>query len=131
MLENKFPIHYFLLPKDYEKRLVPALQFIRQKEFWMRINRLSQILLPTSKQSVRNSKNTNLESSHELLLRGGFIRQSSSGLFTLLPFGLLVLKNIEKLIDGEMKKIGGQKVCIALCVQCADSALQSTWTTLP
>jgi prolyl-tRNA synthetase len=85
-----------------------------------RINRLSQILLPTSKQSVRNSKNTNLESSHELLLRGGFIRQSSSGLFTLLPFGLLVLKKIEKLIDGEMKKIGGQKVCIALCAQCAE-----------
>ena len=81
-----------------------------------RLNRLSQILLPTTKQSVtRKSKSANVESSHELLIRGGFIRQSNSGIFSLLPFGLKVLKNIEKLIDGEMEKINGQKVCIQLC----------------
>lgn len=49
-------------------------------------------------------------SSQELLFSGGFVRQSTSGIFTLLPLGLRVLEKIEKLIDNEMKACGGQKV---------------------
>lgn len=50
------------------------------------------------------------EPSHDLLIRAGFVRQATSGIFTLLPMGLKVLEKIEKLIDFEMKNCLGQKV---------------------
>ena len=36
--------------------------------------------------------------SHKLMLRSNMIRQSATGIYTWLPFGLIVLKNIEKII---------------------------------
>ena len=35
--------------------------------------------------------------SHSLMLRSGMIRQSASGIYSWLPLGLKVLKNIEKI----------------------------------
>ena len=76
----------------------------------MQRNVLSRILLPTAKKQSSKS-GIAPESSHELLVRAGFIRQSgAAGLFTLLPFGLRVLRKLEKLIDEEMAEIGAQKV---------------------
>ncbi|MFH1990432.1 MAG: proline--tRNA ligase, partial [Patescibacteria group bacterium] len=48
--------------------------------------------------------------SHIYLARGGFIRQLSSGLFSFLPLGFRVLKNIEKVIREEFDKIGAQEL---------------------
>ena len=36
--------------------------------------------------------------SHKLMLRSNMIRQSATGIYTWLPLGLIVLKNIEKII---------------------------------
>ena len=36
--------------------------------------------------------------SHKLMLRSNMVRQSATGIYTWLPFGLIVLKNIEKII---------------------------------
>ncbi|MDO8443618.1 MAG: aminoacyl--tRNA ligase-related protein [Candidatus Azambacteria bacterium] len=48
--------------------------------------------------------------SHIYLARGGFVRQLSSGLFSFLPLGFRVLKNIEKVIREELYKIGAQEM---------------------
>ncbi len=44
--------------------------------------------------------------SHRLLLKGGFIRQVSSGVFTFLPLGLRVLQKVENIIREEMNRAG-------------------------
>lgn len=48
--------------------------------------------------------------SHELLLRGGYIRPVSSGIFSVLMPGLRVLKNIENIVRQEINNVGGQEV---------------------
>ncbi len=45
-------------------------------------------------------------SSHKLLIRSGMIRKIGSGIYVLMPLGLLVLKKIEKIIREEMISIG-------------------------
>ncbi len=45
--------------------------------------------------------------SHQWLLRAGFIRQLSSGIYSMLPLGLRVKRKIEQIIRREMLSIGG------------------------
>jgi prolyl-tRNA synthetase len=44
--------------------------------------------------------------SHQLLLRAGYIRQNAAGIYSYLPLGLKVLKNIEAIVREEMDKAG-------------------------
>lgn len=48
--------------------------------------------------------------SHIYLARGGFIRQLSSGIFSFLPLGFLVLRNLKQVIREELGKIGAQEM---------------------
>lgn len=48
--------------------------------------------------------------SHQLLLRGGYIRQVGAGLYSLLPLGLKVVQKIEAIIRSEMNKTESQEV---------------------
>lgn len=48
--------------------------------------------------------------SSNLLVRGGFIKKSSSGVYMMLPMGLKVLKRIEAVIRDEMDKTGCQEL---------------------
>lgn len=48
--------------------------------------------------------------SHQLLLRGGFIRQNAAGVYSYLPLGFKVLRKIEEVIREEMDKAGGQEL---------------------
>jgi prolyl-tRNA synthetase len=48
--------------------------------------------------------------SHQLLLRGGFIRQLAAGVFTFLPLGLRVLRRVEGIIREEMNRAGAHEV---------------------
>ena len=61
----------------------------------------SNLFLPTLKENPAEAKIT----SHRLMLRSGMIRQSSSGIYSWLPMGLKVLKNIEKIIRLEQDLI--------------------------
>lgn len=47
--------------------------------------------------------------SHKLLVRAGFIRQLSSGHYSMLPMGQKVRLNIDRVIREEMDAIGGQQ----------------------
>jgi prolyl-tRNA synthetase len=48
--------------------------------------------------------------SHKLLVKGGYIRQLSSGVYTFLPLGWRVLHKIIKIIREEMNAIGAQEL---------------------
>ena len=64
--------------------------------------KLSNYLLPILKESPSEAK----IKSHQLMLRSGMIRQSSSGIYSWLPLGFKVLKNIEKIVRQEQNKAG-------------------------
>ncbi|MBN1249378.1 MAG: proline--tRNA ligase [Anaerolineae bacterium] len=48
--------------------------------------------------------------SHQLLLRAGFIRQHAAGIFSALPLGYRASHKIEKIVREEMDAIGGQEI---------------------
>ncbi len=48
--------------------------------------------------------------SHRLLVRAGYIRRVSPGVYTWLPLGLRVLRNVERIVREEMNAIGAQEL---------------------
>ncbi|HSO58718.1 MAG TPA: proline--tRNA ligase [Paenisporosarcina sp.] len=48
--------------------------------------------------------------SHQLLLRAGFIRQNTSGIYSFLPLGKRVLSKVENIVREEMDAINGVEV---------------------
>ncbi|OTA24040.1 hypothetical protein BTJ68_13273 [Hortaea werneckii EXF-2000] len=77
-------------------------------------NRLSNFWSPTQRKPKGDRSHQNGEiDGHELLLRAGFLRQSASGIFHLLPLGLRVQDKIEKLIDKHMTRLGASKTSLS------------------
>jgi prolyl-tRNA synthetase len=68
--------------------------------------RASQLFLPTLREDPAEAEAV----SHRLLVRGGFIRQVSAGLWTFMPIGWRVHRKIEQIIREEMDAIGGQEM---------------------
>ncbi|HSQ43128.1 MAG TPA: proline--tRNA ligase [Fibrobacteraceae bacterium] len=52
--------------------------------------------------------------SHVFLMRGGFIKPTSTGVYSILPLGLRVLRKIEDVIRMEMSSLGGLEVDLPL-----------------
>src|SRR3954447_26273534 len=48
--------------------------------------------------------------SHRLLVRAGYVRRAAPGIYTWLPLGYQVLRNIEHIVREEMGSIGAQEV---------------------
>ncbi len=48
--------------------------------------------------------------SHRLLVRAGYIRRVAPGIYTWLPLGLRVLRNVERIVREEMDAIGAQEL---------------------
>jgi prolyl-tRNA synthetase len=65
--------------------------------------RRSQLHAPTLRETPTEAETT----SHRLLLRAGFIRPLSSGIYSMLPLGLRVKRKLETIIREEMNAIGG------------------------
>ncbi len=70
------------------------------------IARASQLFLPTLRDAPADAEAL----SHRLLVRGGFIRQVSAGLWTYLPLGWRVHRKVERVIREEMDAIGAQEM---------------------
>lgn len=68
--------------------------------------RVSQFLMATLKESPNDAEIV----SHKLMLRAGLIRKLASGLYTWLPLGLRVVRNVERIIREEMNHIGAQEI---------------------
>lgn len=48
--------------------------------------------------------------SHKLMVRAGLVRQLASGLYTIMPLGLRVIKRVDAIIREEMDRIGAQEI---------------------
>ncbi|MHA6480918.1 proline--tRNA ligase [Paenibacillus sp. strain BS8-2] len=48
--------------------------------------------------------------SHRLLLRAGYIRQLAAGIYTYMPLGLRVLRNVENILREELERAGAQEL---------------------
>jgi prolyl-tRNA synthetase len=66
--------------------------------------RQSQFFAPTLRQVKADNPG------HALLLRGGFIRQLSAGIYSYLPLGWRVLRKIENIVREEMDRAGALEV---------------------
>jgi prolyl-tRNA synthetase len=66
----------------------------------------SKMFIPTVKEDPKEAEVI----SHRLMLRGGFIRRLSSGIYTWLPLGLKSLRKVERIIREEMNKKGAQEI---------------------
>ena len=51
---------------------------------------------------------------NQLLLEAGLIRQSSSGVYHLLPLGMRVLERLVAIVDCHMQAIGGAKMALSI-----------------
>src|SRR3989338_7561048 len=64
--------------------------------------RWTETLIPTLREVSKEAEAT----SHQLLLRGGFIRKLASGVYSYLPLGFRVLQNVSAVIRNEMNQAG-------------------------
>jgi prolyl-tRNA synthetase len=74
------------------------------------IARASQLYLPTLRDDPADAE----AASHKLLVRGGYIRQVSAGLWTFMPLGWRVHRKVEQIIREEMNAIGGQEMLMTV-----------------
>ncbi len=68
--------------------------------------KLSNYFLPIQKEEPEGAS----VKSHILMLKAGFIKQTSSGIYAWLPMGLKLLQNIENIIREEINKTGSIEI---------------------
>lgn len=62
----------------------------------------SRVFIPTLKETPSDAEAV----SHQLMLRAGFIRQISAGVYAYLPLAYRVLRNIEQIVREELEQVG-------------------------
>ena len=77
--------------------------------------RYSQILIPTLKEVPAEAEVI----SHRLMLRAGFMRKLTSGIYSYLPYGLAAIRRVETIVREEMNRAGAQEMKMPM-VQPAD-----------
>ena len=70
------------------------------------ITRLSTLFLRTLREDPADAE----VPSHRLLVRAGYIRRAAPGIYSWLPLGYRVLRNVERIVRQEMDAIGAQEV---------------------
>ena len=70
------------------------------------ILRMSTLFLRTLREDPADAE----VPSHKLLVRAGYIRRAAPGIYSWLPLGLRVLRNIERIIREELDAIGAQEM---------------------
>jgi len=70
------------------------------------ITRLSTLFLRTLREDPADAE----VPSHRLLVRAGYIRRAAPGIYSWLPLGYRVLRNVERIVREEMDAIGSQEV---------------------
>ena len=68
--------------------------------------RLSKLIGQRIKETPKDAQSP----SHIFLVRGGYVRSVSSGIYTILPIGKRIINKIEKIVHEEMQSIEGQEV---------------------
>ena len=82
--------------------------------------KFSNFFIPTLKDTPAEAEII----SHQLMIRAGMIKQSSAGIYSWLPLGLKVLKNIENIVRDEQNKAGAVELLMPT-IQSADLWIKS------
>ena len=72
--------------------------------------RMSELFLRT----LRDAPGDADVESHRLLTRGGYIRKVAAGLYSWLPLGTRVLRNVERIVRDEMDAAGAQEALLPI-----------------
>jgi prolyl-tRNA synthetase len=86
--------------------------------------RFSQALIPTLKETPRDAEVI----SHQLMMRAGLIRKVASGIYTLLPMGVRVIRKFEAIVREEMNRSGAQEVIMPMVVPASLWQQSGRWT---
>jgi prolyl-tRNA synthetase len=73
--------------------------------------RWTRTLIPTLKEDPAEAEVI----SHKLLMRAGFIRPISRGIYDYLPLGLRVIRKVEQIVREEMNRAGAQELLLPIC----------------
>lgn len=74
--------------------------------------RASQLFFPTLREVPRDAELI----SHQLLIRGGFVRNVAAGIYSYLPLGWKVHEKISQIVREEVNAFGGQEVHMPVLV---------------
>ncbi|MFC4469985.1 proline--tRNA ligase [Streptomyces xiangluensis] len=72
------------------------------------VQRMSRLMIKTLRDDPADAETL----SHKLLVRAGYVRRTSAGIWTWLPLGKKVLENVARVVREEMDAIGGQEVLL-------------------
>ncbi|HSE58932.1 MAG TPA: proline--tRNA ligase [Nitrospiraceae bacterium] len=72
--------------------------------------RVSRALIPTLREDPGEAETV----SHRLMLRAGLIRKVAAGIYTYLPLGLRIIRNIEAIVREEMNRAGAQEILMPI-----------------
>ena len=90
-----------------------------------RILRMSTLFLRTLREDPADAE----VPSHRLLVRAGYVRRAAPGIYTWLPLGLRVLRNVESIIREEMDAIGAQELSFPALLPREPYEASNRWTT--
>ena len=103
----------------------PASPRVRSPLGWPAvITRMSELFLRTLRDDPADAE----LASHKLLIRAGYVRPIAPGLYSWLPLGLRVLRNIERVVREEMNAIGGQEILFPALLPRAPYETTNRWT---
>ncbi|QNI06396.1 proline--tRNA ligase [Mycobacterium kubicae] len=88
------------------------------------ITRMSELFVRTLRDDPADAE----VPSHKLLIRAGYVRPIAPGLYSWLPLGLRVLRNIERVVREEMNAIGGQEILFPALLPRAPYETTNRWT---
>ncbi|MFK4103469.1 proline--tRNA ligase [Streptomyces sp. NPDC019531] len=72
------------------------------------VQRMSQLMAKTLRDDPADAEVL----SHKLLVRAGYVRRTAAGVWSWLPLGMKVLRNVERVVREEMDAIGAQEVLL-------------------
>ncbi|MCA0158215.1 proline--tRNA ligase [Tsukamurella sp. M9C] len=88
------------------------------------ITRFSQLFLRTLRDDPADAE----VPSHKLLVRAGYVRRIAPGVYSWLPLGLRVLRNVEQVVREEMNAIGGQEILLPALLPREPYETTNRWT---
>lgn len=91
----------------------------------MVVMRFSQLFVKTAKEAPKDELSFNAR----ILMQAGFVDKVAPGVYSYLPLGLRVLRNIERIIREEMNAIGGQEVLMPALMPKKNWETTGRWET--
>ncbi|MER5728469.1 proline--tRNA ligase [Streptomyces sp. NPDC002138] len=88
------------------------------------VQRMSRLMAKTLREDPADAETL----SHKLLVRAGYVRRSSAGVWSWLPLGKRVLENVSRVVREEMDAIGAQEVLLPALLPREPYEVSGRWT---